>query len=72
MQYSLSQSNKGENGDVVAYTNNEDEPQGKGEVFHISQLDHLTCTSFTHMKIGLRAWFVCPNIPHIRLNRPHH
>jgi len=42
MKYSLPQSNKGENGDVITHTNNEDEPQGEGEIFHISQLDHLT------------------------------
>lgn len=42
MQYSLSQSNKGENGDIVGHTNDEDEPQGEGEVFHVRQLDHLT------------------------------
>lgn len=41
MQYSLSQSNKGENGDVVSHANDEDEPQGEGEVFHVCQLDHF-------------------------------
>lgn len=40
--HSLSQSDKGEDGDVVAHTNDKDEPQGKGEVFYVSQLDHLT------------------------------
>lgn len=40
--HSLPQSNKGEDGDVVAHADDKDEPQGKGEVFHISQLDHLT------------------------------
>ena len=42
IQYSLSKSNKGENSDVVAHTNEEDEPQGEGEIFHVCQLDHLT------------------------------
>lgn len=42
MQYSLSQSNKGENGDVVSHTNEEDEPQREGEVFNVCQLDHFT------------------------------
>ena len=41
-QHSLPQSNKGENGDIVAHTDDEDEPQGKGEVFHVSQLYHFT------------------------------
>lgn len=40
--HSLSQSNEGEDGNVVAHADDEDEPQGKGEVLHISQLDHLT------------------------------
>lgn len=42
IQYSLSQSNKGENCDVVAHTNDEDEPQGEGEILHVCQLNHLT------------------------------
>lgn len=42
LQYSLSQSNKGENGDIVADTYDKDEPQGEGEVFHIRQLYHFT------------------------------
>lgn len=41
MQYSLCQSNKGENGNIVAHTNDEDEPQGEWEIFYIGQLDHL-------------------------------
>lgn len=40
--YSLSQSNKREDGHIVAHTNNEDDPQGEGKVFHIRQLNHLT------------------------------
>lgn len=40
--HSLPQSNKGEDGNVVAHADEEDEPQGKREVLHISQLDHLT------------------------------
>lgn len=42
LQYSLAQSNKGENGHIVAHTDNEDEPQREGEIFHISQFDHFT------------------------------
>lgn len=42
MQHSLSQSNEGENSDIVSHTNDKDEPQGKGEVFHVSQFDHFT------------------------------
>lgn len=40
--HSLPQSNKGEDGNVVSHADEEDEPQGEGEVFHVSQLDHLT------------------------------
>lgn len=39
----LSQSNKGKDGNIVAHADEEDEPQGKREVLHIGQLDHLTC-----------------------------
>lgn len=41
MEYSLSQSNKGENCHVVAYTNDEDKPQGCREMLHIRDLDHF-------------------------------
>lgn len=41
-EHSLSQSNKGEDGNIVAHADEEDEPQGKREILHVSQLDHLT------------------------------
>lgn len=41
MEYSLSQSNKGENCHVVAYTNDEDKPQSCREMLHIRDLDHF-------------------------------
>lgn len=66
VQYSLSQSNKGENGDVVAYTNNEDEPQGEGEIFHVFQLDHLPCTTLADIKKGSEEALLSQS----RLNRP--
>lgn len=38
----LPQPNEGEDGHVVAHTDEKDEPQGNGEVFHIRQFDHFT------------------------------
>lgn len=40
--HSLSQSNKGEDGDIISHTDDKDEPQGEGKVFHVSQLDHFS------------------------------
>lgn len=62
-QHSLPQSNKGENGDIVAHTNDEDEPQGKGEVFHVSQLYHFTWHwRSTHIQISPRAELAGNNV----------
>lgn len=38
----LPQPNEGEDGHVVAHTDEKNEPQGNGEVFHIRQFDHFT------------------------------
>lgn len=50
----LPKANERENCSVVTDTDDKDEPQGQGEILHICQLDHFSCTG-RHSLASVRA-----------------